>query len=396
MTQAGSAPIPREPSADGITLEQLERDPHGALRRLRAETPVAWVPALGMWIVTRRDDVLTAMRDAEGLTVDDPRFSTGRITGPSMLSTDGGEHQRHRAPFARPFRLAPVRERFDLAVADAVDDLVRRIEGDRTAELRTALAGPLAARTMLIALGFDTTDEAEVLGWYGDIVDAVTRITAGEDDPPSGHAAYRALAAALLTAADRDPGTSLLADAAHDASGLTPDEVAANAAVLLFGGIETTEGMIANLLHHLLANPAALDAVRTTPDLIDGAIEESLRLEPAAAVVDRYATRAVRIGEVVIPTGDPVTLSIAAANRDPEVFEDPDAFDPTRTNARLHATFATGPHVCLGMHLARLEARAALTAILERLPALRPDPDRPSAPRGLVFRKPPDVWAVWG
>ena len=396
MTNSRSPATPRHPSADWVTLETLDTDPHPVLHHLREETPVAWIPALGMWMVTRRDDALAAMRDADGLTVDDPRFSTGRITGPSMLSTDGAEHTRHRAPFARPFRLAPVRERFDEAVAAATNELIDRFAGDGTAELRTALAGPLAARTMLIALGFDTTDEAEVLGWYGDIVDAVTRITAGEDDPPTGHAAYRALAAALLAAADRDPGTSLLADAAHEASGLTPDEVAANAAVLLFGGIETTEGMIANLLHHLLTNPTALDAVRANESLIDGAIEESLRLEPAAAVVDRYATRPVHLAGVEIPAGDPVTLSIAGANRDPAVFTEPDRFDPSRSNARLHATFATGPHVCLGMHLARLEARAALAALLDRLPNLHADPARPSAPRGLVFRKPAHVWAVWG
>jgi len=385
----------RQPAADWVTLEALERDPHPILHRLRTETPVVWVPTLGMWMVTRREDVLNAMRDDVGLTVDDPRFSTGRITGPSMLSTDGDEHARHRGPFARPFRLAPVRERFDAAVESAVDELIDAVEGDGEAELRTALAGPLAARVMLVALGFDTTDEHQVLGWYRDIVEAVTRITAGDGDPTPGHNAYRALAAALLVAADRDAGSSLLADAAHDASGLTPDEVAANAAVLLFGGIETTEGMIANLLHHLLTAPEALAAVTTDPTLIDGAIEESLRLEPAAAVVDRYATHPVAIGAVTIPAGDPVTLSMAAANRDPTVFPDPDRFDPTRSNARLHTTFATGPHVCLGMHLARLEAHTAVRRLLERLPTLRADPDRPSAPRGLVFRKPPTVHALW-
>jgi cytochrome P450 len=388
--------VERQPIADWVTLEELDRDPHPILHRLRAESPVVWVPALGMWVVTRRDDVLAAMRDDEGLTVDDPRFSTGRITGPSMLSTDGAEHARHRAPFARPFRLAAVHERFDSAVGTVVDDLIDRIEADGDAELRTALAGPLAARTMLLALGFDTADERQVLDWYRDIVEGVTRITAGEDDPASAHAAYAALAAALLAATERDPGSSLLAAAAHDATGLDRDSVAANAAILLFGGIETTEGMIANLLHHLLSNPAALDAVRADSTLIDGAIEESLRLEPAAAVVDRYATRPVELAGVEIPAGDPVTLSMAAANRDPVTFHDPDRFDPARENARLHTTFATGPHVCLGMHLARLEARIALERLFARLPRLRADPERPSAPRGLVFRKPPDIWAVWG
>jgi cytochrome P450 len=84
---------------------------------------------------------------------------------------------------------------------------------------------------------------------------------------------------------------------------------------------------------------------------------------------------------------------MASANRDESIFSDPDRFDPRRANAKLHTTFATGPHVCLGMHLARLEARAAITGLAEHLPHLHADPTRPSAPQGLVFRKPPTVWA---
>ena len=364
------------PVADWVTLEALERDPHPIHARLRAEAPIAWVPVLDGWLVTRRDDVNAAMRDDVGLTVDDPRFSTGRITGPSMLSTDGDEHARHRAPFARPYRLDAVRADFaDVAQTEA-DRLVDAFAADGEADLRAQLAGPLAARMMLIALGLDTADEAEVLGWYARIVAAVEEMSAGGAVDPDALAAYADFGRAV--------------DAAGlEAPGLTRDELVANAAILLFGGVETTEAMIANLLHHLLAADL-LDA----PDVLDGAIEESLRLEPAAVRIDRYATRDVEIGGVTIPAGDLVILSLASANRDEAVFADPDVFDPERPNVKLHTTFATGPHVCLGMHLARLEARAAVSA-LRRLPGLRADPARPSEPRGLVFRKPSAVWTAW-
>ena len=385
----------RLPAADWVSLDELERDPHAAHARLRAESPVAWVPALDGWMVTRRDDVNAAMRDDVGLTVDDPRFSTGRITGPSMLSTDGAEHARHRAPFARPFRLDAIRARFRDAAAAEVDRLIDGFAADGEAELRTRLAGPLAARMMLVALGLDTADEDDVLGWYVRIVAAVERISAGEEAPRDGFDAYAAFAAAVDRALDgADPSSSLLAAALGDASALSRTELTANAAVLLFGGIETTEGMIANLLHHLLAAdllaPAASDDA-----LLDGAIEESLRMEPAAVRLDRYATADLALGGATIPRGDLVILSLASANRDEAVFDDPDRFDPRRPNARLHTAFATGPHVCLGMHLARLEARAAVSGLVRRLPGLRADPARPSAPRGLVFRKPPAVWAAW-
>ena len=155
----------------------------------------------------------------------------------------------------------------------------------------------------------------------------------------------------------------------------------------MFGGIETTEGMIANAAWHLLSHRDQLDLVRADPGLLPQAIEESLRLEPAAAVVDRYATRDVELGDArpgaaAISSGDLVSVSLAGAGRDPAVFTDPDRFDVRRDNARQNLAFARGPHFCLGVHLARLEARAALTAAFSQLPGLRLDPDHPTAPKG--------------
>jgi cytochrome P450 len=179
------------------------------------------------------------------------------------------------------------------------------------------------------------------------------------------------------------------------AGSLATGEIVSNAAVLMFGGIETTEGMITNAILHLLSHPGQLRLVLDDPGLVPSAIEESLRLEPAAAVVDRYAAREVRIGDVVIRKGDLVTVSITGAGRDPAVFPDPDRFDVHRPNARLHLAFAHGPHFCLGVHLARLEAQVAVHAAVRRLPGLGLDPERPSAPRGLVFRKPPSLHVRW-
>ena len=107
----------RFPLGAGVTLEALDRDPHPVLARLREQEPVSWVPALGGWLVTRHDLALAAMRDASRFTVDDPRFSTAQVIGPSMLSLDGAQHARHRAPFVGPFRAAAVRERFAAAAA---------------------------------------------------------------------------------------------------------------------------------------------------------------------------------------------------------------------------------------------------------------------------------------
>ena len=126
------------PVGAAATLSELERDPHPLLHLLRASEPVSWLPVLDGWLVTRRDLALEVMRDAETFTVDDPRFSTGRVIGPSMLSLDGAEHARHREPFARPFRLDAVRARFTELVGLEVDRLLDAIE---------ATAAPTCAAT---------------------------------------------------------------------------------------------------------------------------------------------------------------------------------------------------------------------------------------------------------
>jgi cytochrome P450 len=120
-----------------------------------------------------------------------------------------------------------------------------------------------------------------------------------------------------------------------------------------------------------------------------------LRLDPAAAVIDRYATDGVRLGDAQIGRGELVRISIAAANRDPALFVDPDRFDLARGNTRRHLAFAQGPRVCVGIHLARLEARVAIAALLARLPGLRLDPELPSRITGLVFRKPQSLFVLW-
>jgi cytochrome P450 len=393
-------PAPNTP-ADLVTLADLEADPHPALARLRAAAPVGWVPALGAWLVTGYDLAVEVLRDARTFTVDDPRFSTAKVVGPSMLSLDGAQHARHRGPFTRAFRRDEVHARLGSFIRAETGRLVSAIEPHGTAELRRAVAGPLAVAVMADALGLGPADPARVLAWYDGIVAAVQAEAAAvqRDVPavgPAGAAAFAELAASLREVIAAPGPASLLSEAAGS---LTEAEAISNAAVMLFGGIETTEGMIANALLHLLSSPAQLELVLADRGLVPAAIEESLRLEPAAAVVDRYATRDARVGSVDswadIPAGDQVTVSISAANRDPAVFGEPDVFDVRRPDAGRHLAFAHGPHFCLGAHLARLEAQVAIEILLTRLPGLRLDPRHPSAPRGLVFRKPPDLRVRW-
>lgn len=352
---------------------------------------MSWVPCLDGWLITRHDLAVAVMSDPAGFTVDDPRFSTAQVIGPSMLSLDGAEHRRHRSPFIAPFRAHAIAHELGDVVKARAGELIDGLRPPGRMELRRQFAGPLAASVVAHALGLRDEEIHQLLGWYDAIVGSVTSITAGSGATPEGHEAFAALRARLQSAA-QDAGRSLLRAAALSEETLGPDQVTSNAAVLLFGGIETTEGMLANAALQILRRPGVLHGEAS----LDAVIDESLRLEPAAAVIDRYATANRALGSAEIRRGELVRISITAANRDPALFSNPDAFDPSRPNLRRHLAFAQGPHVCLGVHLARLEARVALHELLERLPGLRLDPERPADVRGLVFRKPERLDVVWG
>jgi len=186
------------PQPAGVTVEALERDPHPTLARLRASEPVSWLPALNGWIVTRHDLADQVLRDPAAFTVDDPRFSTARVVGPSMLSLDGAEHGRHRAPFTRSFRPGDVRSRFASFVFDETQRLLAACDG--RAELRRDLAGPLSVAVVAEALGLPDVDTATMLRWYDAIVSAVSGVSAGRPIPASGRAAFDALSASVSAA----------------------------------------------------------------------------------------------------------------------------------------------------------------------------------------------------
>ena len=324
---------------------------------------------LGAWVVGSRELAIRVLRDDVTFTVDDPRFSTARVVGPSMLSLDGAEHRRHRSPFVALTRPTA-------ALTSAVDGEARRLVAQfgPVADLMAELAAPLAAWTAGAVLGLDA-DPVTLLGWYREIVAETERLaldTAGTACRPE---AVDALRDAVLA-------SDLVAD-------LSDDEVASNAAVVLFGAIETTEGMIGNLFVHLLTEPGVLDAVRADRSIVEAAIEESLRLEPSVTRVDRFATTDIELDGQRIERGDFVVVSLALANRDPVVHAEPDRFRLDRVGEPGHLTFVQGPHACIGAQLARSEAHAAVAAVLDAHPRLTLA-DHPVV-AGTVFRKPPSI-----
>jgi cytochrome P450 len=204
--------------------------------------------------------------------------------------------------------------------------------------------------------------------------------------------------------ADRraNPRKDLISDLAHaslDGQELDEEEIFSFLRLMLPAGVETTFRSSGNLLFLLLTHPEQLDAVRADRSLLPQAIEEALRFEPPLLITSRVATCDVELSGVLIPAGSAVTPMIGSANRDERAYPDPNIFNIFR-DPKQHVSFGTGPHMCLGMHLARMETRVAVNALFDRLPDLRFDKaafERDDVHiRGQVFRSPTSLPVVWG
>ncbi|HMC79178.1 MAG TPA: cytochrome P450, partial [Acidimicrobiia bacterium] len=192
-----------------------------------------------------------------------------------------------------------------------------------------------------------------------------------------------------------DDVITALAEAELEGQKLTDEDIFAFLRLLLPAGAETTYRSSSNLLTGLLTNPEQLEALRADRSLIPQAIEEGLRWEPPLTGIARTTTREVDICGVTVPEGVIINVNMGAANHDPARYPDPERFDIFR-DPRPHMAFASGPHMCLGMHLARMETTVAVGSLLDRLPGLRLDPDAPPPEiRGLAFRAPKELRVVF-
>jgi cytochrome P450 len=201
---------------------------------------------------------------------------------------------------------------------------------------------------------------------------------------------------ALRRTEPRDDMISTLCHARlSDGSRMTDEEINTFLRTFLNAGSETTSSALGSLFWHLLRNRDQLELVRADHRLVDAAIDESLRLEPPLGMTWRLCVEDVELGGVRIRAGSPVAVCIAAANRDPRHFADPDRFH-VRRSQQAHITFGHGRHLCLGQHIARMELSVALTRFLERLPGLRLDEEAPAPnERGFLFRSPGSLPVQW-
>jgi cytochrome P450 len=390
-----TAPRPGE----RVRLQDLATDPYPILARLRAEEPVAWVDQARMWFVTRRADVLDVLRDPELFRTDSPNSTIRDTFGEQMLSAEGERHRRYKSHCNAPFNARSVKEQAIPLARRETDALVDAF-GAGPVDLRAALASQLAVYMVGTVLGVPPSLHGTMRRWYDAFAAALANFSWDEAIRSRGHTAVEEFRRTILPLIREDHGASdasllsTLSGATPDR--LTDDEIISNMLIVLFGGIETTESTMLNVIWTLLHHAHVWDAVRRDRSLVPQAIEEAMRWEPAVQSCTRHVARATALGGVSIAAGEVVQCMLGAANRDPEHFVDPDRFDLSRSNSADHVSFGSGKHFCLGAALARAEVQVVVETLLTRFPRLRADPDRPSAPYGYEFRSPVTLHVVLG
>jgi cytochrome P450 len=311
----------------------------------------------------------------------------GPVMGRTLLELEGAEHRASRALVSPSFRTALLERWRSELVEVVVHELIDRFAPRGRAELAREFTFAFPVQVIARMMGLPRQDYPRFQRLSIELLNVVYDWDCGI----AASASLKAYLTEVLAERRRNPQDDListLAESEIDGARLTDDEIFAFLLLILPAGVETTYRASGNLLVALLTEPALLDALRADRGLLRGAFEEALRWEPPITTVVRRAVHDCELGGVAIPAGTNVSVSVAAANRDPTRYPDPDRFDPTRRNI-AHLTFGGGPHLCLGMHLARMEATVALNALLDRVPDLRLDSSAP-APQvvGMAFRAP--------
>jgi len=372
------------------------RDPYTELARIRREQPVQRLDFSGMphdeskpvFLVYRYDDVAEVLRDNQTFSSSIILAFFGDALGKHvMLGMDEPEHRRHRALVSSAFTQRALARRESALVEQVGNALIDRFADRGRAELVREFTFPYPTQIIAGLLGLPREDYARFQRWSISLLS----ITVNRERALAASRELREYFIPILAARRAEPRDDLISSLARaeiDGEKLADEEIFSFLRLLLPAGVETTYRSTGNLLFGLLSDTRQLDAVRADRSLIPQAIEEAVRWEPPLLTITRVATRDSELSRVPIPAGSTVMPMLGSANRDDTRWSDPDRFDVFRP-AKPHIGFGHGVHVCLGMHLARLEMRVALDLLFDRLPGLRLDPegDDPHI-RGQVFRSP--------
>ncbi|TPJ32069.1 cytochrome P450 [Mesorhizobium sp. B2-8-3] len=389
---------------DGITVEALEADPYPIYAELRRNAPVAFVPAVNLWFVTRWKDVETVAKSPDIFSAAVGTSPVERSFGkPTILTTDGETHKQLRQgvdPKYRPRTVASYAGNLVRAIAEPYLD---RIAAHGSAELMADYFEPVSTLSLARSLGLADVDMPTLRRWFYGLAQGAINF---ENDPKRQEAADAISAevgAAVRPTLERlagEPDDSALSHMLHDGmpdgSTRSIDFLMPTIKVILLGGMQEPGHGAGSILVGLLTNPEQLRQVLDDLEtFVPRAVDEGLRWVAPIGTQTRETTRAVEIGGATIPAGAPVAALVSSASRDESRFTDPDSFDIHR-NEGNHAAFGFGHHFCSGRFFAREQMCLALRLLLERFPDLRLVPGKEPVFRGWEFRAPAALHVEFG
>lgn len=378
-------------------------DPYPEFAQHRHADPVARLQATPVQLHGDELDIFTCYRhaDVDEILRDADRFSsstyhgvTGPMFGRTIIEMDPPEHTKHRALVNWAFRKRGLTRWQEELIEPKARELVEAFAGDGRAELMRQFCVPYPVQVIAGILGLPPEDYPRFLRWAMHLISFAA-------DYASARVASDELAeyfAAVMAERRREPAEDLithLSQAEVDGERLDDEEIYSFLRLLITAGAETTARAFGNLLVGLLTDRDQLDAVRADRSRVKLAIEEALRWEPPLNFIQRTPTDDVVVGGVAVRAGSVLSLCLGSANRDESFCPNGDAYDLNR-GVTHHMSFGAGPHMCLGQQLARAEMEVALNALLDLVPAMAPDPDRPPPKiMGSVFRSPPRLDVVF-
>jgi len=354
---------------------EVRKDPYPHYEALRRDAPAYQVPDLGIYAISRYDDVAFVLNNPAIFS--STGYGTNEINGQEtamMISVDPPDHTRLRNLVNRAFTprmVADLEPRIRELVAELLDGIAPRGEMDLIADF----AVPLPVTIIAEILGVPAEDKEDFKRWSDSVVNNMGPHQNSEEHERQMDA-FIAYLHDAIEQRRRQPGDDMLGTLvkAEADTTLTENEVIMFAILLLVAGNETTTNLIGNMMRALLANPDRMELVRNDRSLVQNTVEEALRYDAPVQLLPRQTTRDVEIGGTTIPAGAPLVPIFGSANRDERRYPDAQRFDVTR-NTQGHLAFGHGIHFCLGAPLARLEASIALEAILARLDNIALDQD---------------------
>lgn len=379
-------PMPR---ADDITLTDLYSDPYPIYRRLRADAPVAWIPAANIHLVTRAEDLLAIERDPETFPALDTRSLQIKAMGHTLMRKDGDDHKRERSVIEPSFRPGTVANHWTPLFERIAEELVSGMEARGAADLFEDFAAPMASRCLMEVLGLTNVAWQDLCVWSQSLMDAVGNYGDDPDIWENGRVASQAIDDAIdarIPELLADPDPSVISSMINAAEPLNLEQIRANVKVIVGGGLNEPRDAACTLIYGLLANPDQQQQMMAGETPWRQAFEEAVRwIAPIGLYPRRVAKPAVLSG-IQLEPGMALGLSAASACRDERQFENAEMFDINREK-HSHLAFGSGPHFCLGTWVARKQVgEIGVPLIFKRLRNLRLDENQPARIGGWVFR----------